>query len=200
MSNERNIDDSVVVGTGTIGLSYRENSTPPRIGEECIVRKGTIIYDDVVIGDRLQTGHYALVREDTNIGDDVIVGTHTVLDGAVNVGDAVSMQTGVYVPRYTSIGNRVFLGPSSTLLNDMFPVRQNYELRGPTIRDDVSIGANATILPDVTVGERALVAEGSVVNRDVPPDTLDIGATAEMQPLTEKLNRRNDLSVGLQKY
>lgn len=183
-----NIADSAIVG-----VSYEDGSTSPLIGENSTVRARTIIYDDVAIGARLQTGHHALIREQTTIGDDVIVGTQTVIDGKTDIGDSVSMQTGVYVPTNTQIGDRVFLGPNATLLNDMYPTRKEYDLSGPTLKDDVSIGANVTVLPDVTVGEGAFVAAGAVVTENVPPDTMVVGVPGETRPLPEKLSGGNDL-------
>jgi acetyltransferase-like isoleucine patch superfamily enzyme len=177
----------------TVGVPYRTDTDEPAIGTGSVIRTGTIIYDDVTVGKDLQTGHHALIREHTELGDDVLVGTQTVIDGTTVVGDGTSMQTGVYVSSETAIGNRVFLGPNATLLNDMYPIRSEYELRGPTIEDDASIGANATILPDVTVGEKAFVAAGAVVTEDVPPETMGVGAPAVHRELPPELQGGNDL-------
>jgi len=163
----------------------------PVIGDNATIRSGTVIYSDVLIGDDFTTGHGALVREHTIVGDNVVVGTHAVIDGTCTVGSDVSIQTGVYVPTNSHIGDRVFLGPHAVLTNDPYPVRQDTELIGPTLRDDASVGANATILPGVTVGERSFVAAGAVVTEDVPPDTLAVGAPAEHRPLPETLHGRN---------
>jgi acetyltransferase-like isoleucine patch superfamily enzyme len=187
-------DDTLSVSdAATVGVQYSADSEPPRLGPDSTVRAGTIIYDDVVAGARLQTGHHALIREATTLGDDVLVGTQAVVDGATDVGDSVSMQTGVYVPRETGIGDRVFLGPNATLLNDQYPVRTEFDLTGPRLEDDVSIGANTTVLPGVTVGEGAFVAAGAVVAEDVPPETLAVGVPAETRPLPEELQGGNDL-------
>ena len=177
----------------TIGYEYTDGSEEPHIGTDATVRAGTIIYDDVVIGDDFSTGHYALVRELTEIGDDVLVGTNAVIDGRTTVGSGVSLQTGVYVPSETTIGDHVFIGPHAVLTNDPYPVRDDIDLAGPTFEDHVSIGANATILPDVTIGARSFVAAGSVVVDDVPPETLAIGAPAEHRPLPEEIPRQNEL-------
>jgi acetyltransferase-like isoleucine patch superfamily enzyme len=100
----------------------------------------------------------------------------------------------VYVPPYTTIGDHVFVGPRAVLTNDRYPVRTDDDLRGPTVEDHVSIGANATILPGVTVGERSFVAAGAVVTRDVPPDTLAVGVPAEHEPLPEHLAGGNEIA------
>jgi acetyltransferase-like isoleucine patch superfamily enzyme len=179
----------VDVGETTIlGVSYTEDSNPPTVGEGSTIREGTIVYDDVEAGTGLQTGHHALIREQTVLGDDVLVGTQAVIDGATAVGDAVSMQTGVYVPRETDIGDSVFLGPNATLLNDMYPtVRRDADLIGPNIEDGSSVGANATILPGVTVGQNAFVAAGAVVIEDIPPKTLAVGVPAKTRSLPDEL-------------
>lgn len=163
----------------------------PRIGTDATIRRDTIIYEDVEIGDRFTTGHGALVREDTTIGDDVLVGTHAVIDGSCTIGDAVRIQTGVYLPTNTTVGDRVFFGPHAVLTNDPYPLRQETPLEGPTIEDDATIGANATVLPGVTVGERSFVAANAVVTEDVPPDTLAVGAPATHRPLPERLEGGN---------
>lgn len=186
-------NDTTIAPDATVGVKYTDDTSPPNIGPESTIRSGTIIYDDVVADTGLQTGHFALIREQTTIGSDVLVGTQAVIDGRTDIGDGVSMQTGVYVPSETTIEDRVFLGPNTTLLNDMYPVRTDGDLRGPILHDDVSIGANATILPGVSVGERSFVAAGAVVTEDVPAETLAVGSPAVHRNLPAELQGGNDL-------
>ncbi len=185
----------ITVETGaTLGVEYKAGTDTPEIGSDSVVRSGTIIYNDVTAGSGLQTGHHALIREQTAIGSQCLVGTQAVIDGHTTLGDNVSMQTGVYVPSYTEIGNRVFLGPNATLLNDPYPVRtDDADLVGPSIADNASIGGNATVLPEVTIGESAFVAAGAVVTQDVPPETLAVGAPATMKELPPELEGGNEL-------
>jgi len=178
----------------TVGYEYDDCVGSAVIGDDARVRSGTKLYADVEIGDRFVTGHDALVREDTQIGDDVVLGTKSVLDGSVTVGSNASIQTGVYVPPATEICDSVFLGPNAVLTNDPYPLRQDVGLEGPTIEDDVSVGANATVLPNVTVGQGAFVAAGAVVTEDVPPRTLAVGVPAKHRPLPEKIDRENVLA------
>jgi acetyltransferase-like isoleucine patch superfamily enzyme len=177
----------------TVGYSYSDDASEPIIGADATVRKGSIIYDDVIIGDRFNTGHDVLIRELTEIGDDVLVGTKTVIDGRTDIGSNVSLQTDVYVPSHTTIGSNVFIGPHAVLTNDPFPVRKDVGLEGPMIEDGASIGANATILPGVTVGEGAFVGAGAVVTDDVPSDTLAMGVPAMHRQLPEPLQEQNDI-------
>lgn len=180
-----------VAAGGHVGYQYDDETQEPVIGADATIRSGTIIYDDVVIGDRFSTGHGALVRELTEIGDDVLVGTNATIDGKTTIGSNVSLQTGAYVPRNTAIGDHVFLGPHAVLTNDPYPLRQDTDLQGPDLEDHVSIGANATILSGVTVGRGAFVAAGAVVTDDVPEATLAIGVPARHEPLPESLRGGN---------
>lgn len=171
----------------TVGYGHEPGQRPTVLGDDALVRAGTTIYADVVVGRGFATGHDALVRAGTAVGDDVTLGTKSVLDGEVTVGDDASIQTGVYVPPETEIGDRVFLGPNAVLTNDPYPLRVDADLDGPTLGDDVSIGANATVLPGVSVGEGAFVAAGAVVVDDVPPETLAVGVPADYRPLPDEL-------------
>lgn len=178
----------------TVGYSYDTGAGATTVGEDATVRSGSIIYADVRIGRGFVTGHNVLVREETHIGDDVAVGTNTVIDGNATIGSHVSLQTGVYVPPETTIHDHVFIGPHAVLTNDPYPIRVDEELRGPTIEDHVSIGANSTILPGVTIGEGSFVAAGSVVTRDVPPETLAVGVPAQHEPLPDELAGGNEIA------
>jgi acetyltransferase-like isoleucine patch superfamily enzyme len=185
--------DATVDPTALVGYRHASDAGPTVVGDEARVRANTVIYGDVAIGDGFTTGHGALVREETTVGDDVLVGSNVVLDGHVDVGSHVSLQSGVYVPQETVIADEVFAGPGATLTNDPYPVRREAELVGPTLERGVSVGANATVLPDVAVGERSFVAAGAVVTEDVPPDTLAVGVPAEHRELPPVLEGGNAL-------
>ena len=77
------------------------------------------------------------------------------------------------------------------MTNDPYPVRTDAELVGPRIENHASIGANATLLPGVTVGEGAFVAAGALVVNDVPPRTLAVGVPAVHRDLPEQLRGEN---------
>lgn len=174
-----------------IGLEYQDGCEPAKIGDNAVIREGTIVYGDVEIGNNFKSGHFALIREKTKIGNNVLVGTHAVIEGHCTLGNNIKLQTMVYLPTFTTIGNNVFVGPGATFLNDKHPVKKNYELKGPMIEDDVSIGANVTILPGVRVGMGAFIAAGAVVTKDVPPAKLAVGNPAKFYELPENLRGRN---------
>lgn len=152
------------------------------LGRNATVRSGTVIYCEVVAGDDFQTGHNVLVREKTRIGDRVSIGTNTICEGHCWIGSDVSIQSMAFIPTNTEIGDRVFIGPHVVLTNDRYPPTGIGGLAGPVIGNGAAIGANATVLPGVRIGDGALVAAGSVVTRDVPPGMLAVGNPARFRP------------------
>jgi acetyltransferase-like isoleucine patch superfamily enzyme len=189
--------DAKIFEPVTLGFPSRENISRKgfkgtTLGKNAILRSGTIIYCDVLIGDDFQTGHNVLIRENTQIGNRVAIGTATVIEGHTNIGDDVNLQSLVYIPTETHIGNRVFIGPNSVLTNDRYPPRNIDGLKGPTLMDGAAIGANVTILPGICIGKGALVAAGAVVTRNVPDRMLAIGAPARIKDLPTRLGNSKE--------
>ena len=149
------------------------------IGTNCIIRAGSIIYSEVSIGDNCQTGHNVMIREKTSIGHNTVIGTNAVIDGNVVIGNEVSIQTGVYIPLYCSIGNNVFMGPFSKLTNDKYMMRKKFDLIGPTIEDEVSLGANSIILPGITLKKGTIVGAGAVVTKNTKEGDIVVGNPAK---------------------
>ncbi len=161
------------------------------IGDNAVIRSNSTIYTDVEIRNSLRTGHNVLIREDTVIGDNVLIGTNTIIDGCTNIGSNVSIQGNVYIPLDVIIEDNVFIGPCAVLTNDRYPIRKKSQLKGPILRRGASVGANATLLPGVEIGEGAMVAAGALVTRDVLPWKLAIGFPARIKELPEELRTVN---------
>jgi len=186
-----NLENAEIQENVTIGQKYKRISSAPIIGKNAFIRSNTVIYDDTEIGKNFKTGHGVVVREKTRIGDNVLIGTNSVIEGHCNLGNNISIQSNVYIPINSIIEDYVFIGPCSCFTNDKYPVRMDYELKGPVIRKGVSIGANSTFLSDIEIGEGAMVASGAIVTHDVPPYYLAIGSPAKIKPLPEKLKKLN---------
>jgi acetyltransferase-like isoleucine patch superfamily enzyme len=157
------------------------------IGENSILRSGTIIYCNVTIGDHFSTGHNVLIREKMAIGDRVAIGSSTIVEGYGNIGNDVRIQSMAFIPTNTTIGNHVFIGPHAILTNDRYPPTGKPELIGPILEDYAVIGANAILMPGITIGARAAVAAGSIVTRDVPPGVLALGSPARFRNLPQEM-------------
>lgn len=171
------IDEGATVGEPPRGRKPGELQT--RIGAGGVIRSGTVVYAGVVIGDRFSSGHGALIREDNEIGDDCSVGTNAVLESGNRIGSGTRVHSGCFL-EHTTLGDRVFLGPNVVFTDDPHPACPRYLdcVLGATVEDDVSIGANATILPGIRIGAGSLIGAGSVVTRDVEPGAVVTGNPA----------------------
>jgi acetyltransferase-like isoleucine patch superfamily enzyme len=188
------VDDSKLAKENIqFGVNYKRFSKSPIIGEKYLIRSNTIIYNDVVIGDNFKTGHNVIVRENTKIGNDVLIGTNTIIEGNTSIGNGVSIQSNGYIPTNSIIEDNVFIGPCTCFTNDRYPVRVDYDLKGPTIKKGASIGANTTFLSNIEIGEGAMVAAGAVVTRNIPSFYLAIGTPAKIKPLPHSLRVPNKL-------
>ena len=183
------IHPNVEVGLGTVIHEGAIVGEPPRgkqpgelkttIGAGGVIRSGTVIYAGAVIGDRFNSGHGALIREDNVIGDDCSVGTNAVLEAGNRVGDGTRIHSGCFL-EHTTLGRRVFLGPHVVFTDDPHPMCPRYLecVLGATVEDDVSIGANSTILPGLKIGAGSLIGAGSVVTKNVEAGSVVAGSPA----------------------
>jgi acetyltransferase-like isoleucine patch superfamily enzyme len=199
--------DNATIGEGTliepdvcVGYRYHPACGPARIGANGILRKGTVIYGDVKIGDYFQSGHYTIIRAKVRLGNYCTVCHHSTLEGLIRFGDGVRIMSHVYIPSRTWFGNHVFVGPGVTFLNDRMPGRvDDMETpRGATIEDDVMIGGGCTIMAGIIIGERSFIAAGAVVTKDVPPRSFVAGVPGKIQPLPARLDRPNNRQLTVQ--
>ena len=199
--------ENAIIGEGAViepdvavGFRYHSECGPARIGNNCIIRRGTVIYGDVTVGDHLQTVHNVVIRAMVRMGDYCHLGNQSTIEGVVRMGDGVRIMSHVYIPSRTWIGDHVFIGPGVMFLNDRYPGRREPmpTPRGATLKDDVMIGGGCTILPGVTIGERSFVAAGAVVNKDVPPRSFVVGVPGRVSPLPEHLDMPNNRKLTIQ--
>ena len=174
------IGEYVVLGVPPRAHSPGELET--RIGARAVIRSHTVIYAGNVIGDDFQTGHGVLIREANQIGHRVSVGSHSMVEHHVVIGDGVRIHSQVFVPEYTVLEDGCWLGPNVVLTNARYPLSRGVKerLQGPIIRARAKVGANATVLPGVVIGENALVGAGAVVVGDVPPGVVVAGNPARV--------------------
>ena len=135
------------------------------------------VHSDADIGTGTKIWDLAKVREGTRIGNNCIVGQGVYVDTGVIIGNACKIQNGVNIYNGVTIGDRVFVGPSATFTNDLYPRAHSVDWKiVPTVVEDgASIGANATIICGIRLGANCMVAAGAVVTRDVPAHGLVMG-------------------------
>jgi len=183
------VEDFCLIGVPAPAASPDGQTT---IGHGAWIRSHTVIYAGNVIGRRFVTGNKVNIRECNRIGDDVSVGTLSVIEHHVEIGDRVRIHTQAFIPEFSILEDDCWIGPHVVLTNAKYPVSPGVKdsLRGPRIGKGAKIGANATLLPGVVIGERALVGAGAVITHDVPPGAVVVGNPGRM------INRINRLPYG----
>jgi len=134
------------------------------------------------IGEGTKVWQFVVILEGANIGKSCNICAHTLVEGDVVIGDNVTIKSGVQLWDGIRIESNVFIGPNATFTNDPFPRSKEYppEFSGITIKQHASIGANATLLPGIIVGEYAMVGAGAVVTKDVPTRAVVAGNPAKI--------------------
>ncbi len=144
----------------------------------------TAVVESSDIGDGTKIWHFAHVRQGSKIGKNCNVGKSVYVDTEARIGDNVKIQNFVSVYKGVVIEDDVFVGPSATFTNDLYPrafIWDEEHVVLTLVRRGASIGANSTVICGVTIGEYAMVGAGSVVSRDVPPFALVLGNPAEVR-------------------
>jgi acetyltransferase-like isoleucine patch superfamily enzyme len=133
------------------------------------------------IGKNTRIWAFAHVLPNASIGADCNICDHVFIENDVVIGDRVTIKCGVQIWDGIQLEDDVMVGPNATFTNDLYPrSKQPFELRRTVVKRGASIGANATILCGITIGEGAMVGAGSVVLKDVPPHAVVVGNPARI--------------------
>lgn len=140
------------------------------------------IVESMTIGDGTRIWEFVHVLPGARIGKDCNICSHTFIENDVVIGDRTTIKCGVQLWDGARIGDDVFIGPNATFTNDRSPrsKRRPPEFLKTHVKNGASIGANATILPDLTIGENAMVGAGAVVAHNVPPNAIVVGNPARI--------------------
>ncbi len=190
------INDGAILGKrpGKASLSATTGDPktyPPLVlGSAVTVGAGCILYVGATIGDGVFFGDQATLREDVTVGELTIIGRGATVENKVTIGRKCKIETEAYITAFSTVEDYCFIAPEVTFTNDNFLGRTEERKKhfgGPTLKKGARIGANATILPNLLIGEDALVAAGSVVTKDVPPSTIVAGCPARvLRPVPEE--------------
>lgn len=140
------------------------------------------------IGEGTKVWQFVLILTGANIGRDCNICTQTLIEGDVVIGDRVTVKSGVQLWGGTRVDDDVFIGPNVTFTNDLYPRSKQYpdEYSGIRICKNASIGANATILPGITVGENAVDGARAVVTQNISPKAVVVGNPATVIRYVDK--------------
>ncbi len=145
------------------------------------VHESAYIDADVAIGSGSKIWHFSHVLPRTTIGRNVIVGQGVAIGPDVAVGDGCKIQNNVSIYKGVVLEDGVFCGPACTFTNVLYPraeVERKDEFRRTLVKRGATIGANATVIAGVTLGEYCTIGAGAVVTRDVPAFGLVVGNPA----------------------
>lgn len=141
-----------------------------------------IIDPDAKIGSGTKIWHFSHIMSNCEIGENCNIGQNVVISPEVIIGNGVKVQNNVSVYTGVRCEDDVFLGPSCVFTNVINPrsfINRKDEFRPTLVKKGASIGANATILCGITIGEYAMIGAGSVVTKDVEPYALIVGNPAK---------------------
>ena len=145
-------------------MQYKDGKQFPTVG------KGTKIWEP----------HLSNIHPDVVIGEDCVIHSHVWIGAGVNIGNNVKIQAFTFIPTGVTIEDNVFIGPHVVFTNDKYPPSQGKGWLPTYVKRGAVIGANATILPGITIGENSKIGAGSVVTKSISPNTTACGNPAKV--------------------
>lgn len=142
------------------------------------------IDEGAIIGDGTRIWHFCHVMQGAQIGDNCVLGQNVYVGGKAVIGNQVKIQNNVSIYDSVILEDDVFCGPSCVFTNVVNPrsfVERKTEYRETRVKKGVSIGANATLVCGVTIGEYAFIGAGAVVTKNVRPFALMVGVPARQK-------------------
>ena len=133
------------------------------------------------IGENTNVWQFCVVLPDAVIGDNCNICSHCFIENDVKIGNNVTIKYGVAIHNKTEIEDDVFVGPNAVIVHDRVPVSRNTnaKIEKTILKKGCILGGNVTILPGITIGENAIVGAGSVVTKNVEPNTVVTGNPAK---------------------
>jgi UDP-2-acetamido-3-amino-2,3-dideoxy-glucuronate N-acetyltransferase len=149
------------------------------------IHKSSFIDEGACVGSGSKIWHFSHIQSNVTIGKNCTLGQNVNIAQNVTIGNYVKIQNNVSVYEGVELEDYVFCGPSMVFTNiklprSEFPQNQSKDYIRTYVKKSASIGANATIVCGVTIGEYALIGSGAVVTKDVPPFTLVVGNPAKI--------------------
>lgn len=186
IGNNVTIQDHAVIGkqpsrAKNSVLPEFEMQAPAIIGNGCTIGTCAIIYAGAKLANDVFVADLATIRERVTVGERTIVGRGASIENDCTVGTRCKLETNCYITAYSILGNGVFVAPCVVTSNDNYMGRTKERfsrMKGLTMKDGARIGANATTLPGIVIGEDGAVAAGSVVTKHVADGELVAGVPA----------------------
>ena len=140
-----------------------------------------VLLESESVGKGTKIWAYAHILPNAIIGNECNICDHVFIENDVIIGNRVTIKCGVQVWDGLRVEDDVFIGPNVTFTNDIYPhSKKDFKLLQTCVKKGATIGANATILPGLNIGEKAMVGAGAVVTKDVPSGVLVVGNPARI--------------------
>ena len=151
------------------------------IGDNSYIGAHCTIYNNVIAGNNFDISDQTTIFTNNKFGNNVRIGPKAIIKNGCVIGDFVRINANVFMERVI-IGSNVFIGPHTVFTDDFHPPCPKYAECAPKIKVEsyVSIGANVTITPGVSIGHHSQIYAGSLVTRDVPPWSVVAGSPAKV--------------------
>jgi len=154
------------------------------------------VSDDVILGENVKLSRFINLYG-CSIGHNTKIGASVEVQKNARIGNNCKVSSHTFVCEGVTIEDDVFIGHGVMFINDIYPrattngslqTEKDWAVEPTVVKKGASIGSNATILCNVTIGENAIVGAGSVVTRNVPPNTIVAGNPARvLRTITEAM-------------
>jgi UDP-2-acetamido-3-amino-2,3-dideoxy-glucuronate N-acetyltransferase len=164
--------------------AFSMTKTSPLLGKHTrsFQHPTAIVEPGAQVGPQTRIWAFTHVLGGATIGHDCNICDHVFIENDVQIGNRVTVKSGVFIWDGVSVADDVFIGPGAVFTNDRYPRSKHYppKFLSTGLLQGCSIGANATLLPGLTVGRWAMVGAGAVVTRDVPDFGIVLGCPARL--------------------
>ena len=175
------------------------------MNKDYFVHESSFVDEGVQIGKGTRIWHFSHIQSGARIGAECILGQNVNVGNNVKVGHYCKIQNNVSIYEGVELQDYVFCGPSMIFTNirlprSEFPQQGNKYYEKTLVKKSASIGANATIVCGITIGEYALIGSGSVVTKDIPAFALVIGNPGKITGWVSKIGERlvfNDRDIAI---
>jgi len=193
------VDEDAIIGyppAKVLRSKGWEHAQTTRIGNECVVRSGCVIYATAILEPGVQLGHHVVIREGARIGAGSKIGCFTEIHPDAIIGEECRIMGRTHIGNEVKLGKRVFASSGLVIANRKFTTaflnqtEDEQPMEPPVVEDGVLIGTDVTIDPGTIIGKGAVIASGCVVTRDVPPGSIVAGLPGKViGAVTEKMGR-----------